>query len=296
MIHKVATFLALTLLSLPASAQDATAPLIIVTPSHGDANIGGANLGVFGSVLANAWFNGRIADDVKEFQQSTGGTNWDDLAASDFACIGVPPGKPCRDVQKFDGKGDELIAKLRSNGVRHAIVVSLFQQFNGVRYRARANLREIDLSDKSPRVQRTLTGIYNSDAPDNVQKADLRDYWTGGVTPVLDQEARTSIRQLRDMLDTLYVADHNDGNAPEGWKDLKPIREMESAGRAHCHGLPCFETKYWAQQDSSHIWLATGSRSADYGWTLISLNPGAALHNANAVIQGLPVLMKNIRD
>lgn len=293
MIHKVATFLALSLLSLTASAQDAPAPLIIVTPARGDAQLGGANLGVVGALLASAWFNGRIADDIKEFQRSTGGTNWDDLAASDFSCIGVPAGKPCRDVQKFDGNEDALIARLRSNGITRAVVVSLFQQFNDIRYRARATLREIDLSDKSPRVQRTLTAIYSSDAPENVHKADLRDYWTGGVTPVLDQEARTSLRQLRDMLDTLFVADHNDGNAPDGWKDLKPIREMESAGRAHCHGLPCFETRYLAQQDSSHIWLATGGRSADYGWMLISLNQNAALHNANAMIQALPVLMKN---
>ena len=67
MIHKVATSLLLTLLSLTATAQDAPAPLIIVTPTRGDAQLGGAALGVIG------------------------GTNWDELAASDFSGIGVPP-------------------------------------------------------------------------------------------------------------------------------------------------------------------------------------------------------------
>jgi hypothetical protein len=66
-------------------------------------------------------------------------------------------------------------------------VISLFQQFNGIRYRARATLREMELGDKSPKVQRTLTAICNSDAPENEVRAakgnssELRGYWTSGL-------------------------------------------------------------------------------------------------------------------
>jgi hypothetical protein len=298
MIHKVVIPLVCALLAVTVHAQDASSPLVIVTPARGDSHVQSPALGWIGSGLVEAWFNGSIANDIKDFQRSAGRTDWDDLAMSDFSCIGVPAGKPCRDVFKFDGNEDAVIAKVRGTGATHVVVVSMFQQFNGVRYRARATLREIELGDKQSKVQRTLTAFYASDVPESVSREAkgnsdrLREYWTSGPNPMLDQEGRTSLRQLRDMLDTLYTADHNNGSAPDGWQGSKPIRELEAAGRAHCHGLPCFETKVFAEHDS-YIWLATGRRGGDYGWTLICLDQNAALHNANWVIQSMPVLTKN---
>jgi hypothetical protein len=298
MVHKLITSLALALLAVSARAQEVAAPLIIVTPARGDTAIHVGAIGLIGGALASGWFNSRVAGEVRDFQHSTGATNWDDLAMSVFSCIGTPAGTPCRDAFKFDGDQDAAVAKARSSGATHVVVVSLFQQFNGIRYRARATLRDIELGGKGPQVQRTLTAFYNSDAPESVMRAakgdadQIREYWMSGSRSMLDQQARASLRQLRDMLDTLYTADHNDGNEPDGWKNMKPIREFESSGRAKCRGLPCMSTKVFSDHDG-YLWLGTGRRSGDYGWTLVCLDQNAALHNANDVIQTLPALMKD---
>jgi hypothetical protein len=94
----------------------------------------------------------------------------------------------------------------------------------------------------------------SSETPDAVSDAakgdanKLRDYWTAGASPVLEQEGRASLPQLTGMLCALFAADHEDRRAPDGWKDLKRIGVAEASGRAHCHGLGCLETRVFADQ------------------------------------------------
>jgi hypothetical protein len=268
--RKITAIVAFMLLAATARAQEAGAPLVLAIPSHGDYQPHGGYLGIVGAIITDLWFNSRIAKDIKDFQQSAGATKWDELAAGEFSCVGIPPGQKCRDVLRFDGNEEELNAKLRASGATHAIVIGFFQQFNGLHYRARATLREVELLGKGTQVHRTLTAIYNSDAPEAVNEAakgssaKLRDYWMTGTTSILEQEGLTSLTRLRDMLNTLLATVGDDGNTSDGWKNLKPISELEALGRAHCHGLPCFRTRVFADQ-ADHIWLA----SEDYPVTTV---------------------------
>ena len=289
-----------------AHAQSSIAPLILVTPlqMHQSAtSLGGGGPGYVPGIVANAlvggfidtWLTGRGTKYMGDFRQLTSGTKWDDLAAGMFACVGIPQGQKCRDVLKFNGDDTDLSAKLHDAGSSQAIVIVMLQQFDGKRYRAYATLRDVELGPKAPKVSRTFTAIYSSETPDAVSdeaKGDankLRDYWTGGTSPVLEQEGRASLSQLAGMLSALFAADHEDRRAPDGWKDLKRISVAEASGRAHCHGLGCFETRVFTDQ-GGYLWIASTYRHPNYGWTLIALDQNAALHNACFMLQALPVL------
>jgi hypothetical protein len=241
--------------------------------------------------ILGSWITSTAGQQIKEFQQVTAGTDWSALAAKDFACVGITPGQKCRDVLMFTGDEKELRARLRASGSPQAIVIVLLQQFDGKRYRARATLREMDLGSDVPTVRRMFTTIYSSDAPEAIRRnvAKMHDYWFSGTSSFLQQEGQTSLSQLGDMLNALFAADRNKRGAPEGWKDLKSITTLVAAGRAHCSGLACVGTREFADY-GDHIWIAADGRSREDGWLLISLDRNAALRNANAQYQAMPIL------
>ena len=291
-----------------ASASLANAPLVIATPlstprarstkwaymkSAQDGLV--APTGLYANALVGGilggWITSSAGQQIKQFQRVTAGTDWSQLAARDFACVGVPQGRKCRDVVMFTGDEQDLRARLHASGSSQAIVIILLQQFDGKRYRARATLREMDLSSNVPTVRRMFTTIYNSDAPEAIRKSatKMRDYWFSGATPFLQQEGQISLSQLSDMLNTLFASDRGERGAPEGWKDLKSINTLVASGRARCHGIACMGTREFADY-GDHIWIVADGRSREAGWLLISLDRNAALRNANAQYQSLPIL------
>jgi hypothetical protein len=261
------------------SAQDG---LVAPTGLYANALVGG---------ILGSWITSTAGQQIKLFQRVTAGTDWSQLASQDFACVGIAAGEKCRDVVLFAGDEKDLHDRLRASGAKQALVIVLLQQFDGKRYRARATLREMDLEPDVPAVHRMFTTIYNSDAPEAIRgsAAKLHDYWLGGPTPLLQQEGRTSLSQLSEMLNTLFAADRNERGAPEGWKDLKPIDTLVASGRARCHGIACMGTREFADH-GDHIWIAADGRSREDGWLLISLDRNSALRNANAQYQSLPIL------
>lgn len=291
-----------------AQAQTANAPLVIATPlsaprvghralvhvkSAQDGLVAPTGLyanALMGGILGG-WITSTAGQQIKEFQRVTAGTDWSQVAAKDFACIGVTPGQKCRDVLMFTGDEQDLRARLRATGASQAIVIILLQQFDGKRYRARATLREMDLAPNVPAVRRMFTTIYSSDAPEAIRKsaAKMHDYWFSGAAPFLQQEGSTSLSQLSDMLNTLFATDRGERGAPEGWKDLKSINTLVASGRVNCHGLACMGTREFADY-GDHIWIVADGRSREDGWLLISLDRNAALRNANAQYQSLPIL------
>jgi hypothetical protein len=261
------------------SAQDG-----LVAPSglYANALVGG---------ILGSWITSTAGQQIKQFQRVTAGTDWSRLASEDFACVGVPAGEKCRDVVLFTGDEKDLHDRLHASGASQAIVIVLLQQFDGKRYRARATLREMDLQPNVPTVRRMFTTIYNSDAPEAIRAsaAKLHDYWFAGTTPLLQQEGQASLSQLGEMLNTLFAADRNERGAPEGWKDLESIDTLVASGRAHCRGIACRGTREFADH-GDHIWIAADGRSREDGWLLICLDRNAALRNANAQYQSLPIL------
>jgi len=295
-------------LSAAAPAQSASAPLVIATalrapdPGHvtrihvksardGFVTPTGLYANALVGGILGSWITSTAGEQIKAFQRVTAGTDWSQLAAQEFACVGVPQGEKCRDVLMFSGDEKDLHDRLHANGASQAIVIVLLQQFDGKRYRARATLREMDLEPGVPTVRRMFTTIYSSDTPEAIRgnSEKMHDYWLSGTAPFLQQEGRTSLSQLGDMLNTLFAADHNERGAPEGWKDLKSITTLVQAGRAHCRGLACMGTREFADH-GDHIWVAADGRSREDGWLLICLDHNAALRNANAQYQSLPIL------
>lgn len=295
----------LLLLTLRAHAQDVPSPLVLATPARAPqqpdttptrvANPAtmAANALVLG--FLESWIAGRADKQVHEFQESTQAVEWGDLAGGILSCVGIPQGQKCRTVIKFNGNEDDLAGKLHEAGASQAVVVVLLQQFDGQRYRARATLREMELTPKAPKIHRMFTAISNSDTPDEVtheahgDSAKVRNYWTAGTSPLLEKEARASLSELKDMLDILYAAVPDEHGSPNGWKDLKPISEFEASGRARCHGLQCLTTRAFADH-GDHIWIASSESLRGQGWILISLDRNAALHNAGIIMQSLPAL------
>ena len=261
------------------SAQDG---LVAPTGLYANALVGG---------ILGGWITSTAGQQIKQFQRVTAGTDWSQLAAQDFACVGLPQGQKCRDVLMFTGDEKDLRARLHASGASQAIVIVLLQQFDGKRYRARATLREMDLGTDVPAVRRMFTTIYSSDAPEGIRKssAKLHDYWFSGAAPFLQQEGQTSLSQLSDMLNTLFAADRTERGAPEGWENLKSINTLVATGRVRCHGLACTGTREFADY-GDHIWIVADGRSREDGWLLISLDRNAALRNANAQYQSMPIL------
>jgi len=261
------------------SAQDG---LVAPTGLYANALVGG---------ILGSWITSTAGQQIKQFQKDTSGTDWSRLASEDFACVGIPTGEKCRDVVLFTGDEKDLHDRLHASGAVQAIVIVLLQQFDGKRYRARATLREMDLRPDVPTVRRMFTTIYNSDAPEALRgnTTKLHEYWLAGTTPLLQQEGQTSLSQLGQMLNTLFASDRNERGAPEGWKDLKSINTLVASGRAQCHGIACMGTREFADH-GDHIWIAADGRSREDGWLLISLDRNAALRNANAQYQSLPIL------
>lgn len=261
------------------SAQDG-----LVAPSglYANALVGG---------ILGSWITSTAGQQIKQFQRVTAGTDWSRLASEDFACVGIPAGEKCRDVVLFTGDEKDLHDRLHASGASEAIVIVLMQQFDGKRYRARATLREMNLRPDVPTVRRMFTTIYNSDAPEAIRgsAAKLHDYWFAGTSPLLQQEGQASLSQLSEMLNTLFAADRNERGAPEGWKDLESINTLVASGRAHCRGIACRGTREFADH-GDHIWIAADGRSREDGWLLICLDRNAALRNANAQYQSMPIL------
>jgi len=308
LIRQMAVGSLAALLGMTAQAQSATPPLVLALPLSNAHAVPGAlpnsklnssgflsPSGLFANALVGGilggWLTSIAGKQIKEFQQATPDTDWSDLAAEAFHCVGIQSGQKCRNVILFNGDEKDLSTRLHASGASQAVVVVLLQQFDGKRYRARATLRDMSLTSDVPKVLRVFTTIYNSDTPDGVHgnSAKLHDYWLSGTAPFLQQEAETSLSQLNDMLNTLFASDHNEHKEPEGWKDLKSISAFEATGVAHCHGLACMGTRAYADH-GDHIWIAGESNSREDGWLLICLDRYAALRNANATYQSLPVL------
>lgn len=288
-----------------AYAQDANTPLILATPPANAAaghdsipstplgpNGGASPYGLLVNALVGSWIDSTAGKQIKQFKQSTPGTDWGDLAAQTFACVGVPRGGKCRNVLMFTGRDADLQAKLQALRSSRAIVIVLLQQFDGTRYRARATLREVELlASGAPKTQRVFTVIYNTDAPDDIRgdSQKVRDYWTAGPQSLLTTEAQASLSEMSDMLDTLFLTDHDDHSPPDGWKELKSIKQFEASGLARCHGALCWDTRAFAEH-GNRIWIASDIRSREEGWLLISLDRNAALRNSNFQFQSLPIL------
>jgi hypothetical protein len=307
-IRKITAVAAATLWLSAAHAENASVPLVIATPlspphtghimpvhvkSAQDGLV--APTGLYANALVGgilgSWITSTGGKQIKQFQRVTAGTDWSQLATQSFACVGIPQGQKCRDVLLFTGDEKGLRERLHASGASQAIVIILLQQFDGKRYRARATLREMDLGPDVPAVRRMFTTIYSSDAPESIRGSATRlhDYWFSGTTPFLQQEGQTSLSQLSEMLNTLFAADHNERGMPEGWKDLKSITTLVASGRVHCRGLACMGTREFADH-GDHIWIAADGRSREDGWLLISLDRNAALRNANAQYQSMPIL------
>lgn len=296
------------LLGTLAHAQSAPAPLVLALPLSNAHALPGvppdnklnskgfvAPTGLFANALVGGilggWITSSAGKQIQEFQQATPGSDWGELAAEAFHCVGIQPGQQCRNVILFKGDEKDLTVRLRASGSPRAVVIVLLQQFDGKRYRARSTLREMDLTAEVPKVMRVFTTIYNSDTPDGVHgnSAKMHDYWLAGTTPFLPREAETSLSQLSDMLNTLFVSNPDGHSAPQGWNDLKSIRTFEAAGVAHCHGMACMGTRAYADH-GDHVWIAGEGHSREDGWLLICLDRYAALRNANVVYQSLPIL------
>ena len=292
----------------PSTAQAVTPPLVLALPmsnphaapgalANAKLNSSGflAPSGLFANALVGGilggWLTSSAGKQIKEFQRATPDTDWDELAAEAFHCVGIQPGQKCRNVILFNGDEKDLRSRLRMSGASQAVVIVLLQQFDGKRYRARATLRDMDLTGNVPKVLRVFTTIYNSDTPEGVHgnSAKLHNYWLSGTSPFLRQEGETSLAQLNDMLNTLNARDHDEHSEPDGWKELKSIRAFEATGVAHCHGFDCMGTRAYADH-GDHIWITGEGHSREDGWLLISLDRNAALRNANATYQSLPVL------